>query len=347
MEISRTTLYGKLNSVAYKALEAATGLCRSKGHADVRIEHWLFQLLHIDDSDIPLILARLGRSPVAARQEVTAALERLPGGAPGIRDIHESIDLTVERAWVYSTLIQGVNSIRSGMVLAALIKTARLKTELTEISPTLAAISEDLLLESFAAATDGSREHELGPFSGAAPQTTSLPARRDIFISYRRSEAQHLAGRVYDHIERAFGAERVFKDVDAITVGTRDFALEIETQLRSARLLIALIGPSWLTVRDAAGRRRLDDRNDLVRLEIKWALDRRLPVLPLLFDDAVVPASSQLPAAFRALARCQAIPLRVDPDFKVDINRVIQACRLHLADGTIGTQAPPLRASGP
>jgi hypothetical protein len=227
------------------------------------------------------------------------------------------------------------------VLLAAILKTPSLQATLKAISPVLASIDADRLMENFRTATRGSSEDELGPFADVSLKAADQRLTRDIFISYRRSEAQHLAGRVFDHLEQSFGPSRVFKDVDAITVGTRDFAQNIEAQLRSAKLLIALIGPSWLTIRDAAGRRRIDDRNDLVRLEIKWGLDRQIPVLPLLFDDAAVPTASQLPAAIRALAKCQAIPLRVDPDFRVDMGRVIRACQQYLAWSESGRPFAP------
>ena len=109
-----------------------------------------------------------------------------------------------------------------------------------------------------------------------------------IFVSYRRQESSHLAGRLYDRLADRFGEGQVFIDVDAIEPGV-DFAEEICRAVAACKVLLAIIGPTWLTATDERGRRRLDDPDDIVRLEIEAALARGVRVIPILVEGAVMP----------------------------------------------------------
>ena len=94
-----------------------------------------------------------------------------------------------------------------------------------------------------------------------------------IFISYRRDDSAGYAGRLYDRLAAQFGADRVFMDVAGIELGT-DFVTAIEQAVGSCKVLIVVIGDEWLSTTDAAGRQRLDDPHDFVRLETGVALER-------------------------------------------------------------------------
>jgi hypothetical protein len=88
-----------------------------------------------------------------------------------------------------------------------------------------------------------------------------------IFISYRRQDASDVAGRLYDRLADRFGEDRVFMDVDTIELGV-DFAEVITSAVGTCEVLLAVIGPGWATATDRDGRRRLDDPDDVVRLEV-------------------------------------------------------------------------------
>ena len=125
----------------------------------------------------------------------------------------------------------------------------------------------------------------------------SLPGR--IFISYRRQETAWPAGRLYDVLVEHFPAEEVFKDVDNIEPG-EDFVERITAAVESCDVLLALIGPQWLTMTNRKGQRRLDDPEDYVRLEIETALARKIRVIPILVDEAQCrPRTSCLPPWLR------------------------------------------------
>src|SRR6185437_14616575 len=102
-----------------------------------------------------------------------------------------------------------------------------------------------------------------------------------IFISYRRQETRDFAGRLYDWLADRFGESRVFIDVVTIAPGV-DFADAIFREVAACTVLLAIIGPTWLSAVDLHGRRRLDDPDDLVRLEIEAALARGVRVIPIL-----------------------------------------------------------------
>ena len=129
-----------------------------------------------------------------------------------------------------------------------------------------------------------------------------------IFISYRRDDSAGYAGRLYDRLAAHFGVERVFMDVEGIEPGL-DFVVAIEEAVGSCRVLIAVIGDEWTTAADAAGRRRLDDPNDFIRLETGAALQRGIRVVPVLVGGAVMPQFADLPDELKALTRRQAIEI--------------------------------------
>ena len=105
---------------------------------------------------------------------------------------------------------------------------------------------------------------------------TEAPRGR-IFISYRRSDTPHVAGRLFDRLVARFGAGNVFIDVDTIEPGL-DFTDAIADAVGACDVLLALIGSNWLDAADDRGHRRLDDPDDLVVVEVATALQRQIRV---------------------------------------------------------------------
>jgi hypothetical protein len=129
-----------------------------------------------------------------------------------------------------------------------------------------------------------------------------------VFISYRRQETAPYARLLREELRRHLGAEQVFMDVDSIEVGV-DFAEAIQQAVASCEVLLALVGPQWLTVTDANGQRRLEDPDDTVRLEIEAALARNIRVIPVLVDNTLMPQRQQLPESLAPLSRRNALEL--------------------------------------
>ena len=148
------------------------------------------------------------------------------------------------------------------------------------------------------------------------------PAPR-VFISYRRQDTSHLAGRLYDRLAARFGQHQVFMDVDSIEPGS-DFHEAIDRAVGLSDVLLALVGPGWATASDGTGRRRLDDSTDLVRLEIKAALDQDVRLIPVLVDGARMPEEDEVPVLLRPLTRRHAIQLD-HATFRSDVDTLITA----------------------
>ena len=151
-----------------------------------------------------------------------------------------------------------------------------------------------------------------------------------IFISYRREETAYPAGWLFDRLAEHFGAGQIFKDVDSIELGD-DFVEMITRAVGSCDVLLALIGDRWLTVIDKQGRRRLDDPNDFVRLEIEAALKRNVRIIPILVEGATMPYADELPPALAGLARRQALELSPSR-FEYDTSRLLRVLASTLAD---------------
>lgn len=146
---------------------------------------------------------------------------------------------------------------------------------------------------------------------------------KGIFISYRRQDSQSAAGRLADHLRDHLRDVRIFRDVETIEPGV-DFVEAIDRALRSCGVLLAVIGPRWLNVADAAGRRRLEDADDFIRLEIASALgNSTVRVIPVLVEGAEMPAADQLPDDLKPLARRNAIEL-TDKRWEFDVSKLLE-----------------------
>src|SRR5919198_255863 len=142
-----------------------------------------------------------------------------------------------------------------------------------------------------------------------------------MFISYRRDEATAQAGRLFDRLTDRFGDGQVFRDMDSIEPGV-DFATVIEEAVAACEVLLVVIGPRWLAAADEQGRRRLDDPDDLVRVEVEAALGRDVRVIPVLIDGGARPRRQELPDSLATLARRNAFVLRNDT-FRADAARLV------------------------
>jgi TIR domain-containing protein len=142
-----------------------------------------------------------------------------------------------------------------------------------------------------------------------------------IFISYRRDDSRHAAGRLVDRLTRSFGKDRIFMDVDAIEPGL-DFEKVINSNLAESAVLLAVIGSGWISAQGDDGKRRLDNPDDLVRLEIEACLNRGIRVIPVLVDGAQMPSSYELPLPLQALVRRQNITIGHET-FGTDTDRLI------------------------
>jgi glycerophosphoryl diester phosphodiesterase len=151
-----------------------------------------------------------------------------------------------------------------------------------------------------------------------------------IFISYRRQDSAYPAGWLYDRLADRFGADQIFKDVDSIELGD-DFVETITNAVGSCDILLALIGQEWLDIASSDGTRRLSDPDDFVRLEIEAALERKVLLIPILVDGALMPRGDQLPPSIAPMVRRQALELSPNR-FRADTERLLDVMERTLAD---------------
>lgn len=141
-----------------------------------------------------------------------------------------------------------------------------------------------------------------------------------IAISYRREDSSAVTGRLFDRLQAEFGRRNVFMDFDSIPFGV-DFREKIKVTLEKARVVVAVVGPDWAG--QLEGQRRIDDPRDFVRIEVAAALQRGIPVIPVLLNNTTMPDPEQLPEELRPFAFRNALVLDTGVDFHHHADRLI------------------------
>jgi len=144
-----------------------------------------------------------------------------------------------------------------------------------------------------------------------------------VFISYRRDDSRSTAEKIYKRLTINLGQNYLFLDQYAIPLGS-DFREVLTDALYRCDMLVAVIGPQWINIADQAGERRLEDESDWVRCEIETALQRDIPIIPILINQARMPRVDELPEGLTPLASRNALIIRSDPDFERDMEVLIR-----------------------
>src|SRR5262245_3610074 len=151
-----------------------------------------------------------------------------------------------------------------------------------------------------------------------------------IFINYRRDDSIGTAGRLHDRLAQMFGRKNLFMDVDHIPAGV-DFVDHLHSQVAACDVFLVIIGPNWLNAKDDRGRRRFDNPDDFVTIEIAAALARDVRVIPVLVDGARTPQADELPDPIRPLVRRHAVEVRntqFGRDAEALVNKVREALKV-------------------
>ncbi|HEY0855541.1 MAG TPA: type VI secretion system ATPase TssH [Albitalea sp.] len=173
-DISRTALFGRLDTFAYKAMEGATVFCKLRGNPYVELQHWIAQMLQAQDSDLHRIVRHFGLDSSALAADLQRALDRLPRGASSVTDLSTYVENAVERGWVYGSLMFGERQVRSGHLIVGLLKTDSLRHALLSVSKQFERIGLDELTRDFAKLLAGSPEaSQPAADSSAAPGEAS------------------------------------------------------------------------------------------------------------------------------------------------------------------------------
>lgn len=144
----------------------------------------------------------------------------------------------------------------------------------------------------------------------------------NIFVSYRRDDSASETGRICDRLIAEFGSDSVFTDVDSIPIGV-DFREHLSDTIEQCHIMLVVIGDDWVNARNEQSDKRLNLSNDFVRLEIETALTSGIPIIPVLVGGSTMPTADELPLSIQHLAFRQGLPIRNDPDFHRDIDRLL------------------------
>ena len=167
----------------------------------------------------------------------------------------------------------------------------------------------------------------------------------NIVISYRRDDSKWSADRIFDRLEAHYGKGNVFMDIDSIPFGL-DFREHIRETLNRCDVMIALVGPNWIG-RDPSGNHILNE-TDWVRIEIESALNKKIPLIPLLIDGSRMPKPEDLPDVLKNFVFRQSAALDRD-NFRAQMDKLISSIDQHLSRSqhSVPTSSSSLHRSEP
>ena len=145
-----------------------------------------------------------------------------------------------------------------------------------------------------------------------------------IFISYRRSDTEFAAKALFDECSEKFGKQCVFKDIDSMGT-TVDYRERIKEAIADSKVVLVLIGRHWISASDGNGKRRLENKNDPVRLEIEFAFETGVEIIPILCGDVKMPTADNLPKMISRLVNANAFLMRSDSAFERDLSGIVKA----------------------
>lgn len=219
-----------------------------------------------------------------------------------------------------------------GAGVLAYIKFLQRRVTLELFSPAVVVV---LGLAGLALGTMSSGEADIGiiaglTIAGGAVIVIAVMAQRrkrrlrTLFISYRRADSGEITRLIHRRLAKRFGDENIFFDIDSIALGS-SFREVIADAVNHSDALIAVIGDKWVDIAGKDGRRRIDDKDDLVRIEIETAINNsKVLVVPLATNGADIPEADRLPQSIKDLALRNGGVVRPPPDFDSDMSRLIQ-----------------------
>jgi hypothetical protein len=303
MMVSLRALVGKLNEAARSALDGAAGLCMSRTHYDIELQHYLLKLLDISDCDFSLVIKHFKVDSPRMVSDLMASLDTLKSGNSRTPAFSPHLVALLGDAWLIGSIDFDASQIRTGFIMMALLADPGRFRLAGEATAEIRKINVDELRQRFLQIVSGSTEN---PATTAATSSTeSVSARRQgaprVFISYRKQETSTLADWLVDRIRAQVRDIEVWRDVDTLKPGVV-FSDAIEEGIGACDIVLALIGKRWLTTTDKGGRRRIDDERDWVRMELAAAFRQKKYVIPCLVGEATMPGAEELPPDLAELA---------------------------------------------
>jgi hypothetical protein len=319
---------GQAQQVIINAKEEA----RLRNHGSIAPEHLLIALIHSEGSAAVQVLEALG---IALRQVHLYVTEYIASGdypSPGEHTPFTRLAIKVLELSELEAVRLGAEDIGTEHILSGLV---RLHEGIVARVLARAGAYPDRVHQQVSRLQGRDQRGAEGTMREQGPAFATIeaelltadepptPVSARVFISYRREETSHAAGRISDWLIWHLGEGQVFMDVDSIAAGM-DVQEVITNAVANCGTLLAVIGPSWISICNDAGRHRLSMVDDYVRLEIEAALKRNIRVIPVLVDGAELPKPWQLPKSVAGLAQRNALKIRHE-SFREDVNRLIRA----------------------
>ncbi len=186
--IDLKSLVGKLNEPCRTALEGAAGLCLSRTHYNVEIEHWLLKLLEISDSDLAAVLEKFEINPGKLAQELNRELDRIKSGNSRAPALSPTIVDLAKNAWMLASVEYGHGQATSAHVLAALMLDDSLRRSTEVTSGQLKKIPPESLRDVVRALVGTTTESRNASTSGStgegAPTGTGAPSKSPALDKY-------------------------------------------------------------------------------------------------------------------------------------------------------------------
>ncbi len=177
MSLNLKSLIGKLDDATRSALEAAAGLCVSRTHYDIEIEHYLLKVIDSSDNDIAFILKQYGVDRSRLTSELQRSLDRLKTGNARSPAFSPLLVKMLTEAWTVATIEYDARQIRTGFTLLALFSSDELSRLIRDVSKELQLIPPEALRKDFFTITAKSKEESesfspatAAPGAGEAPR---------------------------------------------------------------------------------------------------------------------------------------------------------------------------------
>jgi len=171
--VNLKALVDRMNPTLKEALDNAAGLCLSKGHYNIEIEHWLQKILEKSDTDAEKVISQFGLNVGKVLSELNSALNKLKSGNARTPSLSQTLQDSTKYAWMIASIDMSHNSISSGHLLAAMLNDEALRRQLIESSPSLGQIPENdiraIVQSTFGTTTESRHESRSTTVEGEAP----------------------------------------------------------------------------------------------------------------------------------------------------------------------------------
>ena len=157
MSVNLKSLIGKLNDPARSALEAAAGLCLSRTHYDIEVEHYLLKVLDATDTDFTRITRHFEVDKSRLSAELTRSLDKLKSGNARTPALSPTILKMLTEAWTIGSIDYNANQIRTGFTILALATDGELVRLMREVSREFQKIQPEALRNEFLARSEERR----------------------------------------------------------------------------------------------------------------------------------------------------------------------------------------------